>query len=140
MLLYSISVPKIITVSPRPGSWKWNRGWCWSILRLGSLRLKLSCSFPFTLFSQGKLRQHKAEAPFCFLLCFFPEGVASGRYPEAAFHNLKSASRQILQIPVYMEQLRSTELPVTKKKNFKILSLGEMAVFDSSLISNYESP
>lgn len=39
-----------------------------------------------------------------------------------------------------MEQLRSTELPVTKKKNFKILSLGEMAVFDSSLISNYESP
>lgn len=47
------------------------QGWCWSILRLWLLRLKLSCSFHVILLSQGKLRQHKAEAPFCFLLLFF---------------------------------------------------------------------
>lgn len=44
-----------------------------------------------------------------------------------------------LQISACMEQHHSTGLPVTKKKNLKILRLGEMAVFDSSLISNYES-
>lgn len=58
---------------------------------------------------------------------------------EAAFRNPKFASRQILQTPVCMEQPSSIPSPLTKNTNFKILRLREMAVLNSSLISNYES-
>lgn len=105
----------------------------------GLFRLKLSCSFPFILFSRKTWGSTRQKLPFVFF-CFSPEGVASGRSPEAAFSNLKSASRQISRyLSVYMEQHYSTGLPVTKKKTLKILGLGETAVFDSSLISKSES-
>lgn len=65
--------------------------------------------FPFHSVLSGKAEAAQGRSfPLFSFVFFFPEGVASGRSPEAAFHNLKNASRQILQIPVCMEQHHST--------------------------------
>lgn len=138
MLLCSTSVPKNCDCPSKTQQleMEWGKG----LVHFGGVTQAESLLlFPFHSVLSGKAEAAPGRSSLLFSFVFSPEDVVSGRSPEAAFSNLKTASRQIQQNPIYLGQHHSTGLPVIKNKNLKILRLGEMAVFDSSLISNYES-
>lgn len=122
-----------------PSSRKWNGRWCWSLLRSGLSGWSSPALSPLFCSCRQSWGSTRQKLPFPFFWFFSLMWLLQAGLQEAAFRNPKFASRQILQTPVCMEQASSIPSPLTKNMNFKILRLREMAVLNSSLISNYES-